>query len=237
MFKSYFVVYLIVGICSLGNFFFPKANASTLFAPDTDTALLFNLVTTTASQLNELEKLVTNAEKYTGLMEKYNQIAKDEYFRAERIQAIAQNFVEVSTRDPKDLAELNSAIRALKSETDSFKTLIAEYNRDEARNAIGEQKFTEKANGLNSELRFANNQVLRAGDISTSSEAQKVIAQNSALSYKSQVEGNQINSVIAERLSEQNKLLNREMKTEVQRDLDRDEYYQIQSRTLKRSNQ
>ena len=36
--------------------------ASTLFAPDGDTALLIELVTTTASQLNELELLVSNTQ-------------------------------------------------------------------------------------------------------------------------------------------------------------------------------
>ena len=41
-----------------------------------DTALLVELVTTTASQLNELEKLVSNAEKYTEKLQKYNELFK-----------------------------------------------------------------------------------------------------------------------------------------------------------------
>lgn len=235
MTKFLFVAYLTIGISAFANLLAPKIQASTFFVPDSDSALLFNLVTTTASQLNELEKLVTNAEKYTGLMEKYNQIARDEYFRAERITWIAQNYVDLSKRDPKDLEQLNSAIRALKSETDSFKVLISEYRKDEARNEVSEDQFTQKARGLNSELRFANNQVMRAGDISSTNEAQKVTAQNSALSYKAQVEGNQINSVIAERLSEQNKLLNREMKANAIKDQEREDYYQIHKRNMTRS--
>lgn len=234
MTKFLFLLYLTVGISAFANFITPQAKGSTFFVPDSDSALLFNLVTTTASQLNELEKLVSNAEKYTGLMEKYNQIARDEYFRAERITYIAQNYVDLSKRDPKDLEQLNSAIRALKSETESFKALISEYRRDEARNEITEDKFTENARGLNSELRFANTQVMRAGNISSTNEAQKVTAQNSALSYKAQVEGNQINSVIVEKLSEQNKLLNREMKAEALKDQDRENYYKLQ-RINKRS--
>lgn len=235
MTKLFFVAYLTIGISAFSNLFVPKVEASTFFAPDSDTYLLFNLVTTTASQLNELEKLVSNAEKYTGLMEKYNQIARDEYFRAERINYIAQNYVDLSKRDPKDLEQLNSAIRALKSETESFKVLISEYRKDEARNEYSELKFTERVKGLNSELQFANHQVLRAGDVSSTNEAQKVTAQNAALSYKAQVEGNQINSVIAERLSEQNKLLNRDMKAEAIKDQEREEFYQLQRRTNKRS--
>jgi len=53
-----FIVYLI-----LSPEFFRKALASSIFVPDSDTALLFQLVTTTASQLNELEQLVTSAQK------------------------------------------------------------------------------------------------------------------------------------------------------------------------------
>ena len=56
-----------------------------------DTALLVELVTTTASQLNELEKLVSNAEKYTAKMQKYNELFQDEYFRAERVLYLAES--------------------------------------------------------------------------------------------------------------------------------------------------
>ncbi|QDK42715.1 hypothetical protein DOM21_14900 [Bacteriovorax stolpii] len=227
MTKYFFLAYLTIGINIFTDLIVPRGEASTFFAPDSDTALLFNLVTTTASQLNELEKLVSNAEKYTGLMEKYNQIARDEYFRAERINYIAQNYVDLSKRDPKDLEQLNSAIRALKSETESFKVLISEYRKDEARNEISEDQFIQKSRGLNSELRFANSQVMRTGDISSTNEAQKVTAQNSALSYKAQVEGNQINSVLVEKISEQNKLLNREMKADAIKNQEREDYYKL----------
>ena len=228
MLKLMFLIYIVFSV----SLFSVNSKASTLFAPDSDTALLFNLVSNTASQLNELEKLVSNAEKYTGLMEKYNQIARDHYFRAERIHYIAQNYVDLSKRDPKDLEGLNSAIRALKSETESLKTMINEYRIDEAKNENAEMKLSEKARGINSELNFANNQVVRSGDIQSTNEAQKMMAQNTALTYKAQVEGNQMNAVIAEKLSEQNKLLNRELKDEALKKDEREKYYQIKSKNL-----
>lgn len=206
-----------------------KAQASTIFVPDSDTALLFNIVSNTASQLNELEKLVSNAEKYTGLMEKYNQIARDQYFRAERIHYIAENFVQLSKRDPKDLDELNSAIRALKSETESLKAMIHEYRADEAKNEVAENIIGEKIKKSNQEIVFANNQVIRSGEVSSTNEAQKMMAQNTALAYKAQIEGNQMNGVIAEKLTEQNKLLNRELKDEAIKKDERDQYYQFPS--------
>jgi hypothetical protein len=223
--KHFFVIYL-----TLVTLFFALSNrtyASTLFAPDSDTALLFEIVTNTASQLNELEKLVTNAEKYTGLMEKYNQIARDQYFRAERIHYIAQNYVDLSKRDPKDLDGLNSAIRALKSETESLKAMISEYRQDEARNEFQENILGERTRKANVELGFANQQVTRAGNISSTAEAQKMIAQNTSLSYKAQVEDNQISNVIAEKLTEQNKLLNRGLKDESIKKEEKEDYYKL----------
>lgn len=214
----------------LGNL--QKAHASTIFVPDSDTALLFNLVTNTAGQLNELEKLVSNAEKYTGLMEKYNQIARDQYFRAQRIHYIAQNYVDLSKRDPKDLEGLNSAIRALKSETESLKAQIFEYRSDEAKNKVAENALGEKIRSSNQELGFANGQVIRSGEVNSTNEAQKMMAQNTALSYKAQVEGNQMSSVIAEKIAEQNKLINRELKDETIKKDERNQYYQIPARKL-----
>lgn len=233
--KYFFVVYLNLGVVFFG--INSKSYASTLFAPDSDTALLFEIVTNTASQLNELEKLVTNAEKYTGLMEKYNQIARDQYFRAERIHYIAQNYVDLSKRDPKDLEGLNSAIRALRSETESLKSLISEYRQDEARNEFQEGVLGERTRKGNVEIGFANQQVNRAGNISSTAEAQKMIAQSTSLTYKAQVEENQISNAIAEKLTEQNKLLNREKKDEAIKKDEKESYYKIAKMRLNKSNQ
>jgi hypothetical protein len=231
---SYFLIYLILLIGAFGVTTRP-VSASTLFAPDSDTALLFNIVSNTASQLNELEKLVSNAEKYTGLMEKYNQIARDHYFRAERINYIAQNYVDISKKDPKDLESLNSAIRSLKSETESLKSLISEYRQDEAKNELQEGILGERLRYSNQELNFANGQVLRSGEISQMNEAQKMTAQNTSLIYKSQVVGNQLETAIAEKLTEQNKLLNRGLKDEAIKKDDRDAYYKMPNQKAGRS--
>ncbi|MBY0412960.1 MAG: hypothetical protein K2Q18_02285 [Bdellovibrionales bacterium] len=232
--KFYFLAYLIF-LTGTVEFITRPASASTFFAPDSDTALLFNLVSNTASQLNELEKLVSNAEKYTGLMEKYNQIARDQYFRAERIHYLAQNYVELSKKDPRDLESLNSAIRSLKSETESLKSLIREYRQDEAKNEYQEGVLSEKLRHSGQELNFANGQVMRSGEIAQTNEAQKMTAQNTSLIYKSQVENNQISSAIAEKLTEQNKLKNRELKDEAIRKDERDAYYKISNQGMGRS--
>lgn len=220
-----FVVYLILYPNLTEKFF-----ASTLFTPDSDTALLFQLVTTTASQLNELEQLVTNAQKHTEQMEKYNQISQDHYFRAERIHYIAQTYVELSQRDPNNLGDLNGAIRALKSETESLKLLIDDYRVSEATNELAEREIARKAKKTAREVAFANHQLNRTGNIQSTNQAQKLTAQNTGLIYKSQVESNQINQAVVSKLSEQNKLLSRQLKEEKKTQLEKEKYYNFQDR-------
>ena len=64
--KFLFVIYLVLSTSLISI----SSRASTLFAPDSDTALLFNLVSNTASQLNELEKLVKELKKKIEAKEK-----------------------------------------------------------------------------------------------------------------------------------------------------------------------
>lgn len=204
--------------------------ASTLFAPDSDTALLFELVANTATQINELEQLITNAQKHTEMIEKYNQIAKDHYYRSQRIHYIAESYVELSKRDPKDLENLNSAIRALKSENDSLLSLINEYRKEESSNEKMEVATAQREKKSQREIAFANSQVRRTGVISSTNDAQKLTAQNTGLIYKSQVEMNQTSNAIVNKLSQQNKLISRQMKDEKREELDKAKFYNLQDR-------
>jgi len=226
--KKMMIIFFISGTL----FFNLRTNsyASSFWTPDSDTALLFQVVSNTASQLNELEKLVTDAEKHTELLEKYNQIAKDHYFRAERIYYIAENYVELSKRNPADLEELNSAIRALKSENESLKFLIEDYRASEAQNEIYEKKTEESSRQNAKELQFANHQVEKTGEISSVTDASKLTAQNTGLIYKSNVENNQLSSLIANRLSEQNKILNRIQKDNTKDKEAKESFYQMKKR-------
>jgi hypothetical protein len=62
-------------------------------------------------------------------------------------------------------------------------------------------------------------------------------AQNTSLTYKAQVEENQISNVIAEKLTEQNKLLNREKKDEAIKKDEKESYYKIAKMRMNKSNQ
>ena len=87
-----------------------------------DTALMVQLVTNTANQINELEKLVTNTEKYTKKMREYNELAEDNYFRGERVLYLAESLA--AKNEVKNLGELNGAIRELKYNMSDLKELM-----------------------------------------------------------------------------------------------------------------
>src|SRR5690606_3862998 len=86
-----------------------------------ETAVLIEIASTTASQLNELEQLVSNAETYTKKMQEYNELMMDHYWRAERILFVAESLA--AKKEAKDLGELNWAIRELKYSMAELKSL------------------------------------------------------------------------------------------------------------------
>jgi len=180
---------------------------SSLFAPDSDTALLFQLVTTTASQLNEMEKLVTNAGKYTAKMQEYNELANDHYFRAERTLYLVEDMKGLADIDKKNLGVLNSKIRGAKDQLTSFKSILAEYKKREAKNDQLEIASATNEKIINQETKLADFQLKRADGIKTLKGANKLTAQNSALTYKSLVDVKKQNNLIISKLAEQNKIL------------------------------
>ncbi len=200
--------------------------ASSLFAPDSDTALLFQLVTTTASQLNEMEKLVTNAGKYTQKMQEYNELATDHYFRAERTLYLVEDMKGLADIDEKSLDALNGKIRATKDQLSSFKSLIAEYKKREVKNEQLEIATTTNEKIINQEAKLAAFQIKRADGIKTLKGASKLSAQNSALAYKSLVDLKKQNNLIINKLAEQNRFLIAKEKLALKTNNQKQNFYQ-----------
>jgi hypothetical protein len=190
-----------------------------------DTALLVELVTTTASQLNELEKLVTNAEKHTERMQRYNELAQDEYFRAQRVLYLAENMA--SKREVENLGTLNYAIRDLKYSMSDFEDMMKHYQK-----VKGDEKKTQDQvliqKRLNSQKeRLASEQVNKSTQAQTSGRAQQLTAQNTALMLESNVELHNTQLEILEKISTTNKLLAEQMEEKRREEILRRESYGI----------
>lgn len=180
-------------------------NTSTHAMFGQDTALLVQLVTTTASQLNELEKLLSNAEKYTQKIQQYNELFHDEYYKAERVKYLAEEVVR--KKEMEDLGDLNFAIRDLKYSMSELKGLMAEYAKVKS-NADKAHQVTKIQMVLNKKKRDrAKIQVAHSIKARNTGRSTQLTAQNTALIYETQLEMEKNQRDIVNHVSTTNKLI------------------------------
>lgn len=190
-----------------------------------DTALLVELVTTTASQLNELEKLVTNAEKYTERMQKYNELTQDEYFRAERVLYLAESLA--AKKEVNGLGDLNWAIKDLKYSMADMKELMQEYKfiKGDENKTKAQVKIQKGVNAKKE--RIAKAQVTKSIQAKTSGRAGQLTAQNTALMLESNVDMHNTQLEILEKVATTNRLLAEQMEEKRKEELLKKESYGI----------
>ncbi len=190
-----------------------------------DTALLVELVTTTASQLNELEKLVSNTEKYTAKMQQYNELFQDEYFRAERVLYIAESLA--AKKEVANLGDLNWAIRELKYSMAEMKQMMREYaiiKSDE--NKTKEQVKIQKKINVQKE-KVAKSQVDKSIKAKTTGRATQLTAQNTALIYEQNVDMHNTQLEILEKLSTNNRLMAEQLEEVRLKQIEKEKAYGI----------
>lgn len=189
-------------LLSAGLLFAMKTQAQIV---SSDTALLVELVTTTASQLNELEKLVSNAEKYTAKMQQYNELFQDEYFRAERVLYIAESLA--AKKEVANLGDLNWAIRELKYSMAEMKELMREYAiiKSDEKKTKAQVKIQKKVNAHKEKI--AKSQVDKSIKAKTTGRATQLTAQNTAMLYEQNVDMHNTQLEILEKLSVNNRLM------------------------------
>lgn len=190
-----------------------------------DTALLIELVTTTASQLNELEKLVSNAEKYTAKMQQYNELFQDEYFRAERVLYIAESLA--AKKEVANLSDLNWAIRELKYSMAEMKELMREYaiiKADEKKTKA--QVKTQKRVNAHKE-KIAKSQVDKSIKAKTTGRATQLTAQNTAMIYEQNVDMHNTQLEILEKLSVNNRLMAEQLEEKRLEQIEKEKSYGV----------
>lgn len=170
-----------------------------------ETVVLIDILSTTASQLNELEKLVSNTEKYTLKMQEYNELMTDHYYRAERVLYIAESLA--ARKEAVDLGDLNYAIRELKYSMSELRSLMKEYKLIQAEE-VKTKHFTKRQTQINDKkLEVAKMQVKRSANAKNQARANQLTAQNTSLLYTQAVESNNTQLQILEKVSTTNRLL------------------------------
>lgn len=192
-----------------------------------DTALLVELVTTTASQLNELEKLVSNTEKYTSKMQQYNELVQDEYFKAERVLYVAESLA--AKKEVASVGDLNWAIRELKYSMSEMKGLMREYaiiKSDESKTK-GQVKLQRKVNAQKE--RMAKSQVDKSIKARNTGRATQLTAQNTAMIYEQNVDMHNTQLEILEKLSTSNRLMAEQLEEKRLEQIEKEKSYGLGS--------
>ncbi len=156
----------------------------------TDTVMMIQLVTNTANQINELEKLVSNAEKYTQRMRQYNELVEDHTFRGERVLRLAEALA--AKKEVENLGELNGAIRDLKYNMSDLKEMMASYSRIKSDEKHTEVYVRENKKLNNRSLKRAEIQVSNSIAAQNTGRASQLTAQNTALLLENQVKMQEI---------------------------------------------
>ncbi|PIP91626.1 MAG: hypothetical protein COW01_01485 [Bdellovibrionales bacterium CG12_big_fil_rev_8_21_14_0_65_38_15] len=191
-----------------------------------ETAVLIEIASTTSSQLNELEQLVTNAETYTKKMQEYNELMMDHYWRAERILFVAESLA--AKKEAKDLGELNWAIRELKYSMAELKSLMNEYKdikneEDRTKFLVKRQKEINEKKG-----KLAEHQIKASKDAKTTGRATQITAQNTALIYEQNVEMHNTQLEMLEKLSTNNRLKAEELEEKRLEQIEKRKFYGIE---------
>ena len=192
-----------------------------------DTAMMVQLVTNTANQINELEKLVSNTEKYTQKVREYSELVDDHYFRAERVLYLVEELK--AKRDIQNLGELNGAIRELKYNMSDLKELMQKYASIKQ-----DEKKTEAYVDINKKLneqkiKRAEKQVSNSIAARNVGRANQLTAQNTALLYENQVKMQEVQLEMLKAQKTANRLKAEELEDKRLDEMNRLKFYNKQS--------
>ena len=205
-------------------FLFPFSSFAIVGA---DTAMMIQLVTNTANQINELEKLVSNAEKYTQRIREYSELTEDHYFRAERTLYLAEELA--AKKDVQNLGELNGAIRELKYNMSELKEMMQRYSnvkQDEKRT----EYYVEVNKKLNAqEIKRAEKQVANSISAKNTGRASQLTAQNTALLLENQVKMQEVQLEMLKTQKMANRLKAEEMEDKRLEEMNRLKFYKKNS--------
>ncbi|MBT4789942.1 MAG: hypothetical protein HON90_00095 [Halobacteriovoraceae bacterium] len=164
--------------------FISSSRASTLFVPDSDTAILISLVSNTASTVSNTLKILEVAKKTSDQIDKYNFLAMRRYFIARRIEQHANDIAIVSKMKTKDLRGLNQVMLRLKNNLRGLKSNIDFMAMDMFEAEKFTQSYLDKISNSFSDEKEAHNQELQSASEGNMSKHVQNTAMNTAMSTK-----------------------------------------------------
>lgn len=198
-----------------------------------ESAMMIQLVTNTANQINELERLVSNTEKYTQRLREYSELTEDHYFRAERVLHLAEELA--AKKEVQNLGQLNGAIRELKYNMSDLKELMKKYA-----NIKEDEKRTERYVDLNKKLnsekaKRAEKQVSNSINARNVGRANQLTAQNTAMILENQVKMHEVQLEMLKAQKTANRLKAEELEDKRLDEINRLKFYNKAPKTLGKS--
>lgn len=198
-----------------------------------ESAMMIQLVTNTANQINELERLVSNTEKYTQRLREYSELTEDHYFRAERVLYLAEELA--AKKEVQNLGQLNGAIRELKYNMSDLKELMKKYA-----NIKEDEKRTERYVDLNKKLnsekaKRAEKQVSNSINARNVGRANQLTAQNTAMILENQVKMHEVQLEMLKAQKTANRLKAEELEDKRLDEINRLKFYNKAPKTLGKS--
>ncbi len=194
-----------------------------------ESAMMIQLITNTAQQINELERLVSNTEKYTQRLREYSELTEDHYFRAERVLYLAEELA--AKKEVQNLGELNGAIRELKYNMSDLKELMQKYS-----NIKEDEKRTERYVDLNKKLNLekskrAEKQVANSINARNVGRANQLTAQNTAMILENQVKMHEVQLELLKAQKTANRLKAEELEDKRLDEINRLKFYNKTSKS------
>lgn len=198
-----------------------------------ESAMMIQLVTNTANQINELERLVSNTEKYTQRLREYSELTEDHYFRAERVLYLAEELA--AKKEVQNLGQLNGAIRELKYNMSDLNELMQKYA-----NIKEDEKRTEHYVDLNKKLnsekaKRAEKQVTNSINARNVGRANQLTAQNTAMILENQVKMHEVQLEMLKAQKTANRLKAEELEDKRLDEINRLKFYNKAPKTLGKS--
>ena len=161
-----------------------RAEASTLFLPDSDTAALVALVSNTSSTVAHTLELLNVAKDTRERIEHFNNLATRRLYLARRLEQHARDMAAIKKMRPQNLKEFNHALSSLKSNLMSLESSLDSMGKEtvQAQKVAGDYE-RKRQNALGDEREVQLQEISSAGAGKSSYHIQNT-AMNTALNGK-----------------------------------------------------
>jgi len=171
--------------------------------------VLGEILVTTIKELNELEKLVSNTERYTKKITEYNELVQDHLFKAQRIKLLTKELTE--KKQIKNLSDVNRNIKEIDSSIENIQKLMNDYNKNIFR--VEDIKRAQLTSNPSQTLKekLAKSQIQKASSAKSLKKVSQITSQNTGLIYETQLEMKKNQNQMIIELARNNKLKSEEL--------------------------